>query len=865
MNGSDARQSPGVLGLRTEVVNDVLGIVIILTGIFLFLSLATHTVDGNLMGVLGEKIYDWLTFLFGIYAAYVPVIVILLWGISFWRGRRWHHVPARVAGGFAAVVCFCALLAIPYANVDFATQPGFRVGGALGNFLVHRECLNFRNLLGVGGCYLVFSSFLLGSLLIAGDVHFRALLTLVWQWVCTPKFLRWPNLLAVWGMSRPDPAIADADEENPLDSDDDDEPLTRVEDDSPTKISALQRLGMIWGRQTRKLDKESEPISAPETEDRDKAVLVRDSDAHPHELAQEQGALSSKTIEEDGSKREKGNVFTATDELSADALASDDLLGPSAREDESSLPLFDQPYQPPPLSIFQEPPRLSNPVSEQEMQELASILEKTLSDFGIAVRVVNIEQGPTVSRIEAEPAPGVKISRITGLEADLARAMRAESVRIVAPIPGRGTVGFEIPNKRRVPVYLRHVIESPHFRDHESPLAIALGATTTGEPFVGDLASMPHLLIAGTTGSGKSVCLNSIICSILFRMPPDVVKFIMIDPKRVELNVYRDIPHLLAPVVSDVRGAAAALKWAVAEMEMRFRKLAALAVRNISAYNSIVRSEEPHPKAAGRNLEYMPHIVIVIDELADLILAARNEVEDSIVRLAQMSRAVGMHLIIATQRPSVNVITGIIKANFPCRIAFKVSQKVDSRTILDCNGAETLLGKGDMLFAPTGSQRPIRLQGCYASDSEVESLANYLRSQQAPHYWKESFIDEEEEGVEEDGGKGSDERSNGDETEPDGDGSRPRSSASGSRSCEESDPIDDDLLREAVRIVLTHRLASTSLLQRKLRVGFARAGRLMDEMEERGIVGPSLGPKPRDILVDPEEYLQKLDNGEILL
>lgn len=877
MNNPQTRREPTALGIRPEVIDDVLAMTIVLVALFIFLSLASHAPTGNLTGAAGERIYDLLTFIFGKYVAYVPVTVLMAWGISFWRGRRWRHVPARVAGGFFAIVCLCALLAIPYANRDFSREEGFRVGGALGNFLVHRECLDLRNLLGLGGSYLVFTTLLLVSLMVAADVHLRSLLGRLASVIAALDLRQWARspLAAPWsarGSDESDPEEAEDVAASLLEAQED-EPLQRVDDSPKRPDSRSKSLSTVWAR----LAQRSEPPTVPSQSeipasskpaalqelraDVEQAMRTIFSDATRRPAAPASAdALSPKS---DDTTRE---VAAGPDQPQA---PPDDLLSPVRDSQESATPRsFPETYEPPPLDIFQPPPKAMTAVNENEMAEFIAILERTLSEFDISARVVNFEQGPTVSRIEVEPAAGVKISRITALEADIARAMRAESIRIIAPIPGRGTVGFEVPNKRRRLVYLRQVIESPKFRDHESPLAIALGATTTGEPYVGDLAAMPHLLIAGATGSGKSVCLNSIICSILFRMPPDKVKFIMIDPKRVELSVYRDIPHLLAPVVTDVRNAAAALKWAVSEMELRYSQLEKLAVRNITAYNSIVQSAEPSPKLLGRHLDSMPHIVIVIDELADLMHVARNEVEDPIMRLAQKSRAVGMHLIVATQRPSVNVITGVIKANFPCRIAFKVAQKHDSRTILDSNGAEALLGRGDMLYSPGGGQKPIRLQGCFASDDEVEKLASYLRAQKAPEYWKDTFVEEEEET-----GEANTEvrefaqaRCDTEELATEGRDSERASFATKAtqtlRVADDAEPINDTLVREATRVVLTHRLASTSLLQRKLRIGFARAGRLMDILEDMGVVGPSCGPKPREILVDPDEYLRQMDEEE---
>src|SRR5690606_17773153 len=569
----------------------------------------------------------------------------------------------------------------------------------------------------------------------------------------------------------------------------------------------------------------------------------------------------------------------------------DDLVSMAEAGDvqQSELALI-KPYETPRFEILNAPPNVVNAMSNAEVAEMCERLEKTLGEFNISAEVVQVTQGPTVTRYEIQPAPGVKVAKIASLENDIAMCMKAESVRIIAPVPGKGTVGLEIPNKKSKPVFLREMLETDAFRNHPSPLAFALGMTISGEPYISDLAAMPHVLIAGRTGSGKSVCLNSIICSILFRMTPDKVKFLMVDPKRVELNVYQAIPHLLAPVVCEPRKAAAALTWAVEQMDDRYKKLASLGVRNIDGYNAIVQSEKPHPKAMGRQLAYMPHIVIVIDELADLMLIARNEVEDNIIRLAQMSRAVGMHLILATQRPSVNVITGIIKANFPSRVAFQVSSKVDSRTILDTMGAEALLGRGDMLFSPGGSPKPIRLQGCYLSDQEVEATADWVRSQAKANYQMQDFLtkkEQEELRMQQSSGMGNDLLSmdgidaddsrvamNDDDDDYDytyqqqrRDGrsvaevmGRP-AAATARSSSDESDAIDEELFSQAAKLILTHRKASVSLLQRKLKIGFARAGRVMDMLEEREIVGPNVGSKVRDILVDPDEYLAELDGG----
>jgi len=490
-------------------------------------------------------------------------------------------------------------------------------------------------------------------------------------------------------------------------------------------------------------------------------------------------------------------------------------------------------YKLPPLSLLLDPPPVEETMSDEEIQENSEILEKTLADFGIEAKVIQVTQGPVVTLFALKPAPGVKINRIVSLENDLAMALRAIKVRILAPIPGKAAVGIEVPNRKVTGVYLKETLTCEKMKRARSQLAFGLGKTISGDPFVGDLAKMPHLLIAGATGSGKSVCLNSIIASILFRQSPDHVKFIIIDPKRVEMSVYQAIPHLMAPVVCEPRKAAAALAWAVELMEERYKTLAGLGVRNIDSYNTLVLSDKPHKKLMGKEVKYMPHLAIVIDELADLMMIAKNEVEEYVIRLAQLSRAVGIHLVIATQRPSVNVITGIIKANFPTRIAFQVSSKVDSRTIIDMNGAETLLGRGDMLFYHAGAPKPIRIQGAFVSEDEVEALTDFIREEQKAIYVKEDFEIRVQEKKEQ--------------------------APAESRAVKVTDETtDEDLYEQALRLVLEHKKASVSLIQRRLKIGYARAGRLMDMMEEEGIVGPYQGSKPRDLLVDPAEELAKL-------
>ncbi len=456
--------------------------------------------------------------------------------------------------------------------------------------------------------------------------------------------------------------------------------------------------------------------------------------------------------------------------------------------------------------------------AQEALYERARVLQTKCTEFGVMGQVKDINPGPVVTTYEFKPDAGVKYSKIVGLADDLALGLQAESIRIDR-MSGRGTVGIEIPNAVRETISLREIVESEGFQKAPSRLTMALGKTAEGDTYITDLAQMPHLLIAGATGQGKSVGLNCMIASLLFKSTPDEVRLILIDPKRLELGVYEDIPHLLTPVVTDPKIAANVLKWAVGEMEKRIRKLASEGVRNIDQFNNIIRAEKSSQAVGpdGEEVRPLHYIVIIIDELADLMMVSSREVEESITRLAQMARAVGIHLILATQRPSVDVLTGLIKANFPSRISFKVSARVDSRTILDAIGAERLLGKGDMLFLPPGSSRLTRIHGAYVSEKEIARLTSYLRKVDKPIY--DETVGKEE------------------------------------RKAETSEVEDrDDLFDEAVRFVVQSGQASTSMLQRRFRIGFSRAGRLVDMMERDGIVGAADGSKARDILVPPDYY-----------
>jgi S-DNA-T family DNA segregation ATPase FtsK/SpoIIIE len=465
-----------------------------------------------------------------------------------------------------------------------------------------------------------------------------------------------------------------------------------------------------------------------------------------------------------------------------------------------------QAFQLPPVGLLKPPPAEELTRTRGELQDNAEILRRKLQDFEVEGRIVQVSPGPIITSYEFEPAAGVKVSQVVNLADDLALALKAASVRIVGPIPGRGTVAIEVPNDDHATVYLREIFVSPEFAASKGKLPLALGKDVQGQPVVADLTAMPHLLIAGATGSGKSVGLNAMICSILYKATPADVRFLMIDPKRLELSVYQSIPHLLAPVVTDVKEAAARLRWIVGKMDERYKTLQSRQVRNIEGYNRAVGPDDR-----------LPYWVVVVDELADLMMVSAGDVQTSLVRLAQIARAVGIHLIIATQRPSVDVVTGLIKANFPTRIAFQVASKVDSRTILDGNGAEQLLGRGDMIYVPPGTNKQMRVHGAWVADDEVKAVCEFLRRQGSAVY-EEVVLPSDP-----DAGDGSD--------------------AGAER---------DDLYWDCVRLVIGQRQASISFLQRRMSLGYPKAARFIDMMEQDRIIGPGQGAKPREILVGPE-------------
>lgn len=589
----------------------------------------------------------------------------------------------------------------------------------------------------------------------------------------------------------------------------------------------LQKLEKVFSIQDRKAvpEKENEPaepIPSLEPERQDPVAAVA--------AAQKLPDVSLPVYSKEGTVKKEERTGTAERKVSGSAgkpVPKKEVVGtPVPVQMVLDPELEEEIYHAPPVSMLAASRQLDERDVKDELETNGRMLVETLKSFGVQTKIVDISRGPTVTRYELQPAAGVKISRITNLADDIALNLAASGVRIEAPIPGKAAVGIEVPNRRVASVRMRELIESSSFQTARSKLSVVLGKDIAGEVTVADLSKMPHLLIAGTTGSGKSVCINSMIISLLYKSGPEDVQFLMIDPKVVELGVYNGIPHLLVPVVTDPRKAAGALGWAVTEMLRRYKMFAENNVRDIHGYNTLMASKEPEE---GEEIpQKLSQIVIIVDELSDLMMAAPNEVEDSICRLAQMARAAGMHLVIATQRPSVDVITGLIKANIPSRIALTVSSQVDSRTILDCGGAEKLLGRGDMLFAPVGCQKPIRVQGCFVSDEEIESITNFLKSSAQSEYDRQIMDEIEKNAVAE------------------------KEKSAGTDAGDDGDPM----IPEAVKCVVEAGQASTSLLQRRLRLGYARAGRLIDEMEQMGIVGPHEGSKPRQVLITYQQWME---------
>lgn len=750
---------------------EILGILLITLGILVFMSLITyqaHEQPGNLtggriensLGIAGVYIsYFFIQYTIGYPSFVFPVMIILL-GWTLFRGNDFGKAFRFISYLFIFAVYTSVILAIPEVTSEGGSEIGFSLSGLVGG-LIAQSLFNF---LGVAGSIVVLLSLIMITVIGATRFSVSEFLTDL----VTGTSSAITNLREKWIDWREERAISRAGRE--------------------------KRSALIRGQQFDDVDEAfDEQPEEPRNEPRIQPIQREQMEI---ELASARKQASSGGLDDEAPapKVDPGNyVFPGLDLLA------------SSRPSEHDF-------------------------SKDELNANAQILEDRLQEFGVEGKVVEINPGPVITRYEVEPAPGVKISRIVSLADDLALAMRAKRIRIVAPIPGKAAVGVEIPNRQSDVVYLKDVLNSTPFRNSDSPLTLALGKTISGEPYVTRLDQMPHLLIAGSTGSGKSVCLNSIIASMLYKAHPTQLQFVMIDPKRLELSIYNNLRHhhltyrddLSEEVVTNASNAISVLRSMEAVMEHRYELLARAGVRNISDYNRKLQSGQLEKMDVDEDepFESLPYLVLIVDELADLMMTAAREVEEPIARLTQMSRAVGIHLIVATQRPSVDVITGVIKANFPARIAFQVASKTDSRTILDLNGAEKLLGMGDMLFIPAGSPEPVRIHGAYVSSEEIERVIAHVRKQ--PRYPKKILPVPQDEAV---------------------------SSADGVS----IDGKRDALFNEALKLVVRHQQGSISLIQRRLKVGYARAARIIDELEAAGVVGPFDGSKAREVLMDETE------------
>lgn len=720
-----------------------------------------------------------------------------------------------------------------------AADDAFQSGGVISAVLAYP----FLRIIGTPGAQIIIALLLFVAIMWMLDMSMQQL----WYYICWPfrKLRELWNKEPDWAYDIPDTDISGEPE------------LPQAEE---PEFLLPEQTGPKRAKVHRKGSRPAEPVPEPAADDSlesaipdfvednsplspDLDAMIRDSYSQPQDNAPytpaydmdidipipedepDNGAIvSPEELMQDPPELFTPDTETAPAETAAPAApASEPVSQPPAR-----------PYQIPSIDFLQNGvSRAEDPAVDQEMKEKAGILVETLKSFGVTVRITGIFRGPSVTRYEIQPAAGIKVSKITGLADDIALSLAAQGVRIEAPIPGKPAIGIEVPNSHKDTVSLREILESDSFRSSRSKLAFAVGRDIAGNAVVGDIARLPHMIIAGATGSGKSVCTNSIIMSILYHATPEEVKLILIDPKIVEFTVYEGIPHLLIPVVTDPKKAAGALNWAVQEMQRRYNLFAENSVRDLGDYNAA--AAQP-----GSGLEPMPQIVVIIDELADLMMTTSKEVEDSICRLAQKARAAGMHLIIATQRPTTDIITGLIKANIPSRIALSVMSQVDSRTILDTGGAEKLLGHGDMLYLPNGKIKPVRVQGCFTSTKEIEKVVDFIKSQTQSEY-SDEIMEQVEQSIPVTKAEAKELRA-----------------AEKAAAVNEPEPgSDEDVLERAIEVVVEAGQASTSSLQRRLKLGYARAARMMDELEQMGVIGPYEGAKPRKVLMTKEQLAER--------
>lgn len=763
--------------MRRERINEIWGVVFLLCGLFTAASLVFFSPDDlsfynshparpviNHTGFIGAYLAHGLTLSFGL-ASYLIPFLMLIWSWCFFVQR----VPERKIFKFLGLAIALAAASV-FLGISFYEENRFLRAGALG-YVLGTQLLNYFG--PVGSHIITLSCFLL-SILLATDFLIYPVVKSLWRTIT--GFLRRRTAevqnIADWAAELPE-AFKKRGQTAP--------PHKK---DPPRFKSFVPETPVVRGTVV---------DIAEKRKDTHEAVLKEEKPSFA--LRELKGKIDvPPELSEDGGPRVMRHTHR---ELKKEVRPEPVYVPPK-----TALPPGD--YQLPTLDLLRKPERTV--IQEDDLRQNSRIVEETLADFGIEAKIVEVEQGPVITRYELLPAAGVKVSQIISLGDDLALALKATSLRFIAPIPGKSAIGIEVPNTKCGAVFLRELLESPEFRNSGYALPLMIGKDTSGKPLIADLTQMPHLLIAGTTGSGKTVCVNSIIAGFLYHSSPDRLKLVMVDPKMVELAIYNTIPHMLAPVVTDPKKAAATLLWVVSEMENRYRLFASRGVRNIQGFN-------------GQSDDKLPYIVVVIDELADLMMIAQDKVEGAITRLAQLSRAVGIHLLLATQRPSVDVITGVIKANFPARISFKVASKVDSRTVLDLNGADKLLGKGDLLFLQPGESKLIRGQGAFVVDEEIARIVEFVSKQKAPEFHPEINSLEEK--------------------------------------TSQTNQDKDELFDDAVRVVLETGVASASTLQRRLRLGYTRAARIIDQMELDGIVGPHNGSKPREILVDRAQALRE--------
>ena len=795
--GKSSKSSARKKSQENAVNSDIVGIIYMATG--LIMAIAIYTELAGALSSLAQKISCTAI---GV-GEYVLPIYLIYFGFQYIKTRG----NIEISKNFLGITMFIIVIMLVCGtlNIQGSKQPGdfiynfkaiiydkseFIHGGIL-SYLV---CYPLCKLIGFLGTYIVLFTFSVISIILIFDITLYDLGLKAYNTTEKMKSNRRQRIVEKDRESIPSKKKRDSSFINIVE-DDSDETDIREE-----KLSH-QFLGKI-DKKIKILDFMKNTAEEEDTEVEEPKSFAEDNYSEEIMKGPSQSELvAEKPAEHKSSSKRKNKLDNDVKEVVSKEI--EEQISESKKEKEYIYPSVE-------LLKNNSSTKL-NSSDKKELIENASKLEEILSNFGVDAKVTQVTKGPSVTRFELQPSPGVKVSKIVNLSDDIALGLAASGIRIEAPIPGKAAVGIEVPNSKQTAVFLREVLESDEFIESKKKLAFALGKDISGKCVVGDLSKMPHTLIAGATGSGKSVCINSLIISLLYKYNPDEVKLLMVDPKVVELNVYNGIPHLLIPVVTDPKKAAAALNWAVNEMTNRYKLFADMGVRNMESYNELFNK--------GMITEKLPYIVIIVDELADLMMVCPNDVEDYIGRLAQMARAAGMHLVIATQRPSVDVITGVIKANIPSRISFAVSSQIDSRTILDSSGAEKLLGKGDMLYYPVGESKPLRVQGCFISEEEVEKVISFIKSEQGDINYEEDIIEH----------------------------INNTADNSGNHSTEGDDI--DERLDEAIKIVVEYNQASTSFLQRKLRIGFNRAARIMDQLEERKIISEKDGSKPRQVLV----------------